>query len=79
MTYDLEPEGGTFTDDGKFQLVVMQDNDAYAMYDVMQGKYLFMRAEQTSGAVSNEEGLVQGIRSRWVRARATHRAASARS
>merc|ERR1719473_1678657 len=42
VTYDLEPEGGAFTDDGKYLLVVLQDNDGYAMYDVAAGKYLFM-------------------------------------
>lgn len=40
--YDLEPEGGAFTEDGKYQIVVIQDNDAYALYDVAQGLYLFL-------------------------------------
>ena len=43
VTLDLEPEGGTFTDDGKYLLVTLQDNDAYAMWDVEAGKYLFMK------------------------------------
>ena len=50
VTYDLEPEGGTFTEDGLYQLVVMQDNDAYAMYDVNAGKYLFMKGFGASPA-----------------------------
>jgi hypothetical protein len=51
ITYDVEPEGGAFTEDGLYQLVVMQDNDAYAMYDVAAGKYLFMGG--FSGMASN--------------------------
>merc|ERR1719473_2521212 len=43
VTYDLEPEGGAFTEDGKYLLVVLQDNDAYAMWDVQAAKYLFMK------------------------------------
>ena len=37
VTYDVEPEGGAFTEDGLYQIVVLQDNDAYAMYDVRAG------------------------------------------
>ncbi|GMH70623.1 hypothetical protein TrRE_jg630, partial [Triparma retinervis] len=40
---DLEPEGGCFTEDGKYQMTVLQDNNAYAMYDVSAGKYLFLK------------------------------------
>jgi len=39
VTYDLEPEGGAFTDDGKYFLTVMQDNNAYAVFDVAAKKY----------------------------------------
>jgi hypothetical protein len=40
---DLEPEGGAFTADGKYFLTVMQDNNAYMMFDIEAGEYIFMR------------------------------------
>ena len=39
---DAEPEGGAFTDDGLYFLVGMQDNNAYAMFDVVAQEYIFM-------------------------------------
>ena len=56
VTYDLEPEGGAFTEDGLYQLVVMQDNDAYAMYDVAAGKYIFMGGFSTMATTSTLDG-----------------------
>lgn len=43
VDYDVEPEGACFTEDGKYEFIVLQDNNAYAMYDVSAGKYLFMK------------------------------------
>ena len=56
VTYDLEPEGGAFTEDGLYQLVVMQDNDAYAMYDVAAGKFLFMGGFSSMATESTLDG-----------------------
>ena len=56
ITYDLEPEGGAFTEDGLYQLVVIQDNDAYAMYDVAAGKYIFMGGFSGMASTSTLDG-----------------------
>jgi len=61
VTLDLEPEGGTFTDDGKYLLVVMQDNDAYAMWDVEAGKYLFMKGFGVGKSEGDMSDLENGI------------------
>ena len=39
---DLEPEGCAFTSDGKYLFVAMQDNNAYAIWDVAAGEWLML-------------------------------------
>jgi hypothetical protein len=72
VTYDLEPEGGAFTEDGKYLLVVMQDNDAYAMWDVAAGKYLFMKGfgyEAIKADTSDKDDKI-AIKNTWAGATA---------
>jgi len=42
VAYDLEPEGGDFTDDGNYLIVNLQDNNGYMIFDVAQNKYVSM-------------------------------------
>ena len=65
---DLEPEGGAFTDDGKYFLAVLQDNNAYMMFDVAAKKYLFMsgfgyKEDMTMDASDKDDYI--NIKSRW--------------
>ena len=39
VTHDLEPEGGAFTADGKYFVTVIQDNNAYSVFDTATKKY----------------------------------------
>ena len=39
---DVEPEGGTFTADGQYFIVNLQDNNAYIVFDVTLRKYVRM-------------------------------------
>lgn len=40
LSLDLEPEGGAFTADGKFFLIVCQDNNAVLVFDTTAKKYV---------------------------------------
>jgi len=42
-SFDLEPEGCTFTEDGKYVFIVFQDNNAYGIFDVETEKYKFIK------------------------------------
>ena len=42
VTYDIEPEGAAFTEDGAYLFVTLQDNDGYAIFDVAANEYVAM-------------------------------------
>ncbi len=42
VAFDLEPEGGAFTDDGNYLIVNLQDNNGYMIFDVQQSQYISM-------------------------------------
>lgn len=42
VQYDLEPEHGTFVDNGNFLLVSLQDNNGYAYLDIATRKYTYL-------------------------------------
>ena len=43
VTHDLEPEGGAFTEDGKYFFTVLQDNNAYAVFDIAAKQFTAMK------------------------------------
>ena len=67
IAHDLEPEGGDFTADGRYFMVNIQDNNAYIMFDISLGKYIFMSGygykAQTMDA-SDRDNFVN-IKSSW--------------
>ena len=42
VSYDIEPEGGAFTDDGRYLLINLQDNNGYMIFDVQLNRYISM-------------------------------------
>jgi len=67
VAYDLEPEGGDFTADGKYFMVNLQDNNGYMMFDLAQKKFLFMGGygykEMTMDASDKDNKI--NIKSTW--------------
>ena len=64
---DAEPEGGAFTDDGKYFLVGMQDNNAYAIWDVAAAEWLMLGSFGTIAMTmdaSDKDDMIN-IKSRW--------------
>ena len=42
VEYDIEPEGGAFTEDGRYLLINLQDNNGYLIFDTAAGQYVSM-------------------------------------
>jgi hypothetical protein len=67
VSSDVEPEGGTFTADGQYFIVNLQDNNAYIVFDVVRRKYVRMEGygykEMTMDASDRDNGIF--IRSGW--------------
>ena len=67
VSFDVEPEGGAFTADGRYFIVNLQDNNAYIVFDVALRKYVRMEGygykEMTMDASDRDNGIF--IRSGW--------------
>lgn len=67
VAYDLEPEGGDFTDDGAYFMVNLQDNNGYMMFDLATRKYLFMAGYGSKAMTmdaSDKDNMIN-IKSTW--------------
>ena len=67
VEYDLEPEGGSFTDDGRYLLVNLQDNNGYMIFDTTVNAYVSMAGygykAMTMDASDRDDGIF--IKSGW--------------
>ena len=73
VEYDIEPEGGAFTEDGRYLLVNLQDNNGYMIFDTAANAYVTMAGygykPMTMDASDKDDGVF--IQSGWGSAPST--------
>jgi hypothetical protein len=67
VAYDIEPEGGAFTEDGRYLMVNLQDNNGYMIFDTSVSAFVSMAGygykSMTMDASDRDDGVF--IQSGW--------------